>query len=81
MLQIFSSVFQLIAYLVEHKDEIKTLIKNIQDLIPEAPGGTKAAIIKDTIATALGMEDKIEKVWPLVSGLFNSFVADTKAGK
>ncbi len=71
--------FQILAYLATHRDEIKEMILNIQKLFPEpGQGDTKAAAVRGFIAKSLNIEAQIEEAWPLVSGIFNLFVAKTK---
>ncbi len=78
MLQIASTLLQIIAFLAEHKEQIKKLILDIENLIPTAPGSNKALIVRNFIATSLCVETQIEQVWPYVCGLFNELVAATK---
>ena len=74
----FTVVVQIFAFLVSHKDTIKALILALQDLMPDAPGTSKAQAVKDFIAKALGIEASIEAAWPQVAPLFNLFVSLTK---
>ncbi|MFZ6874229.1 hypothetical protein ACO0LF_19400 [Undibacterium sp. Di27W] len=78
MLQIATTLLQIIAFLAEHKDQIKKLILDIEGLIPTTPGSSKALIVRNFIATSLNVETQIEQAWPFVSGLFNDLVAATK---
>jgi hypothetical protein len=74
-----SAIIQLLTFLVDHKDEIKSIVLQIQTLIPDAPGTEKAAIVKSFISKALGIEATIESVWPMVAPVFNLIVAAVKA--
>ena len=74
-----SAFFQIIAFLASHKEDIKSLILNIEALMPEAIGADKAQTVKDFIGKALGLEAQIESVWSYVAPIFNHFVATTKA--
>ncbi|MFZ6681027.1 hypothetical protein [Undibacterium sp. Tian12W] len=78
MLQIASTILQVIAFLAEHKEQIRKLILDIENLIPATAGNNNALIARNFIATGLGIEAQIEQAWPYVSGLFNDLVAATK---
>lgn len=78
MLQMIALAMQIFAYLTENKDAIKTLILNIEGLIPEAAGSSKAQAVRTFIGTAMGQEAQIEAAWPLVAPIFNLFVAHVK---
>lgn len=78
MLQIAATILQIIGFLAEHKEEIKKLILDIENLIPMTAGNTKAQIVRNFIATSLSLEAQIEHAWPYISGLFNDLVATTK---
>ena len=76
------SIFlQIISYLADNREGIKILVKNIENLIPEAPGNTKAAAVRGAIGTALGIETQIESIWPMVAPIFNLFVSGVKGPK
>lgn len=72
---------KIFAYLVANKDLIKQMVLAIQALIPDAPGATKAAAIKEAIGKALSLEQQVEDGWGLVGPVFNAFVASIKAEK
>lgn len=76
----FSLFLQIVTFLAANKDTLKHLILGIEELVPDAPGAQKAGAVRGFIADALGIADKIEGVWPLVSPLFNLLVAVTKRG-
>ncbi|MFZ6653779.1 hypothetical protein [Undibacterium sp. TJN19] len=78
MLQIATAIFQIIGFLSEHREQIKKLIVDIESLIPNTPGASKAQLVRNLIATSLGIEAQIEQAWPFVSSLFNDLVAVTK---
>ena len=65
MLQIATTLLQIIAFLAEHKEQIKKLILDIENLIPTTSGNNKAMIVRNFIATSLGVEAQIEQAWPL----------------
>jgi hypothetical protein len=69
---------QILSFLFNNKDTIIQVIKDIEGLIPDAPGGTKAAAVKGFIASAIGVEAEIERGWPIVSPIFNALVALVK---
>lgn len=75
---VFQIVLQVITFLVTHRDGIKQMILDLETLIPETPGLTKATAVKSFIANGLGIETQIETVWPLISPIFNAMVASTK---
>lgn len=72
---------QIVSFLVQNRAQIKQLILDIQNLIPDAPGADKAGLVKSFIAASLQVEGQIESAWPFVAPLFNAFVSDTKLGK
>ena len=74
----FTLIFQIFSFLVAHKDDIKDLILGIEAMIPDAPGASKAASVKEFIGNALGVGDKIEAAWPVVLPVFNLLVATVK---
>ena len=78
MLQIATAIFQIIGFLSEHREQIKKLIVDIESLIPNTPGSGKSLLVRNLIATSLGIEAQMEQAWPFVSGLFNDLVAVTK---
>ncbi|MFZ6733782.1 hypothetical protein ACO0LG_17780 [Undibacterium sp. Ji42W] len=78
MLQIAATILQIISFLAEHKEQIKKLILDIENLIPATPGSSKALIVRNFIATSLSIEAQMEPAWPFVSSLFNDLVAFTK---
>lgn len=67
-----------IIYIVTNKELIKQLVLQIENLIPDAPGTTKAGMFKHWIATAMNIENEIEQVWPLVKPVFDVVVAGVK---
>lgn len=72
------ALLTVLAFLVSNRAAIKDLILHVQDLIPDAPGADKAALVKSWIGAAIGAEAQVESVWPLVSPLFNLIVAAVK---
>ena len=76
-----TAVFQIIAFLVSNKAQIKELILSIEALIPDAPGSSKASAVKEFIGTALNISDQIEAVWPVVLPIFNLLVGIVKGPK
>lgn len=74
-------LIQVFTFLATNRNQIKELILAIESLLPEAPGTSKAASVKQFIAAALGITDQIEAVWPAVAPLFNAFVSLIKAPK
>lgn len=81
MMQIISTVLQIVSFLAAHKDQIKQLILDIEALMPDAPGNEKAAQVKSFIGAALSIEAQIEQAWSFVGPIFNRFVATTKSAK
>ena len=79
MQPVITAILQILAFMATNKDAIKQIVQNIEALIPDAPGAIKSAQLKSFIGTALGLEAQIETVWPMVSGIFNVFVAQIKA--
>ena len=73
-----SLALEIVTYLVKNRKEIADLILQIQDLFPDTPGEEKASVVRKVIGTVLGISDKIEESWPLVSPIFNLFVAKVK---
>ena len=81
-MNIFSVIASIVLWLVTNHDEVLATIKNIEQLIPDAPGGSKAAVIKSSIVAALGVGDKIDQAWEIVGPLvFNPIVARVKGPK
>lgn len=78
MLQIAATILQIISFLAEHKEQVKKMILDIENLIPTTAGNTKAQIVRNFIATSLSVEVQIEHAWPYISELFNDLVAATK---
>ena len=81
MPQIVTLALSIISFLVSNKSQIVQVITEIELLIPDAPGSTKAAAVKSFIATSLGVEAQVEQAWPLVGPIFNALVALVKAPK
>lgn len=77
----FALVLQVIGFLATNKDTIKMIIAGIEEMIPDAPGSSKAGAVKGFIGEALGVGDKIDAVWPMVQPLFNLVVAMVKGPK
>jgi hypothetical protein len=69
---------QIIEWLAANRDTIKKTILNIEALIPDAPGGTKAAAVRSFIGSAMGIESQIEDAWVYAGPVFNLFVSMTK---
>ena len=78
MPQVAALFLQVVTFFVQNKAQIIQLIQNIEALIPDVPGDTKATQVKNFIATSLGIEAQIESVWPAVSPIFNLIVAAVK---
>ena len=81
MSQIVTLALSIISFLVSNKSQIVQVITEIELLIPDAPGSTKAAAVKSFIATSLGVEAQVEQAWPLVGPIFNALVALVKTPK
>lgn len=77
----FSLALQVLQFLLAHKDDIKSIITTVEGLIPDSPGSTKAAAVKQYIGVAMNVEAQLESAWPLVSPFFNAVVAAVKAPK
>ena len=73
-----STALSVLGFLVQHKDDVKALILQVEQLMGEAAGNEKAQAVKTFIGTALGIEAQLEQAWPLVSPIFNAFVALVK---
>lgn len=67
-----------LGFLVSNRATIVDMIKHVEELIPDAPGGSKAALVKGWISSAMGAEANLEAVWPMVGPLFNLLVASVK---
>lgn len=78
MAQAFLVFLKVMAYLAANRPELVGLVKNVQDLIPDAPGTSKAGAVKEFVAKVLGVEEHIDQAWPLVAPFFNLFVAGVK---
>ena len=76
--QIIATVLQITAFLVSNKDSIIKLVLDIQSLIPDAAGADKAAVVKNFIGKALGIEQQLEAAWPLAKPVFDLLVAIVK---
>lgn len=74
----FSVLAQVISFIIANKDVFRQIISGIEELVPEAPGATKAAAVRRIIGDALNIAGEIEAVWPLVLPILNLFVARTK---
>lgn len=74
----FSILAQVISFLIANKDVFRQIISGLEELVPDAPGATKAAAVRGIIGDALNIAKEIEAVWPLVLPIFNLFVARTK---
>ena len=78
-MQALSIVIQVLSFFATNREAIKQIILDIEALIPDAPGATKAAQVKAFIATAMGIETQVESAWPLISPIFNLFVGWVKS--
>jgi hypothetical protein len=69
-------------WLVTHKEQIKTVILGVEELMPDAAGASKAAAVRNFIAQGIAAEGTIEgdvdKAWPFIGPLFDGFVAKVK---
>lgn len=81
MSPILTAALSIISFLVSNKAAIVQAVTEIELLIPDAPGATKAAAVKGFIASGLSIENEIEQAWPFVAPLFNAFVAIVKGPK
>ena len=78
-MQFFTLLLQAVTFLSQNRDAIKTLIIDLENLLPNSNGSDKAAQVKNFVAIGMGIESQIEQVWPLVSPIFNAFVGKAKA--
>ena len=81
MSQVVTLALSILSFLVSNKSQIVQVITEIELLIPDAPGATKAAAVESFIAASLGAEAQIEQAWPLVGPLFNALVSLVKPPK
>ena len=77
----FSIFMQIVSFIASNKDMLKTLVLDLENLIPDAPGNAKAAAVRAAIGTAIGIENQIEAVWPMIAPIFNLFVGAIKGPK
>lgn len=75
-----AQVFQVISFLVQHKDQIKQAVTDLEALMPNVGGSAKLQVIKNIVATALNIEAQIEALWPLVAPMFTALVSNIKGG-
>ena len=52
---------QAISFIAEHKEQIKKLVLDIENLNPATPDNSKAVITRNFIATGLNVEAQIEQ--------------------
>ena len=72
---------EVFSFLTSHKDDLVQLIKSLEQLAVDGlalAGSTKADAVKGYIAVATNVGADLEKAWPIVSPIFNAFVADVK---
>lgn len=69
---------QVVTYLLQHRKELAELILSIEAMFGDEPGASKAGMVRQFIGAALDIVDKIESAWPLISPIFNLFVAKVK---
>lgn len=81
MSQLVTAALQILTFLVSNRASLVQVITELEALIPDVPGATKAAAVKNFIAASLGIEAQIEQVWPLISPIFNALVAAVKLAK
>lgn len=70
-----------LSFLVENRDTIRKLVLDVEALIPDAPGASKAASVKQFIAASISAGDQLDAAWPLISPVFNLLVAAVKGTK
>jgi hypothetical protein len=80
-MQALSIAIQIITFLAQHKDDIKAIVLNIEQMMGDMPGNSKAQAVKDFIGQAMAIEGQMEAAWPIVAPIFNLFVAAVKAPK
>jgi len=78
-MQAFTILLSVISFFAQNKDAIKTMILDMEALLPNSNGHDKAAQVKNYIAASLGIEAQIETVWPLLAPIFNAFVGTVKS--
>ena len=81
MPQIITAILKILSFLATNKATITHLVTDIEGLIPDAPGDTKAAAVKSFIGTALGVEPQIEAAWAVIGPIFDALVASIKGTK
>jgi len=81
MSQIVIVALKVLSFLVSNRASIVQVITDIEGLIPDAPGATKAAAVKSFVSASLNIEGQIEQVWPLIGPIFNTLVAAVKPAK
>jgi hypothetical protein len=66
------------SFIFTHREEIGKFILFVQDVYGDLAGPEKAKVVKEFIAKATGVGDKIGDVWPMVAPLFDRLVAKVK---
>lgn len=74
----FTIVSQVLGFIAENKDVIRSVILNIEALVPDAAGASKAAAVKQFIGTSLAIGDQIDAAWPVITPIFNLLVGVVK---
>lgn len=75
----FSILAQVISFIIANKDVFRQIIGGIEELVPDAPGTSKAGAVRRIIGDALNIAGEIEAVWPLVLPVFNLLVSAVKS--
>lgn len=74
----FQIALQIISFIRENQALLKALVLDIEGLIPNTPGNTKATAVRTAIGIFMGIEAQIETAWPMVAPIFNIFIGDVK---
>jgi hypothetical protein len=77
-MQALAIALQILTFLAQNKDNIKSIVLTIEQMAGDMPGSSKAQAVKDVIGKALSIEAQIEAAWPIVAPIFNLFVAAVK---
>jgi hypothetical protein len=73
-----AQVFQVISFLVQHKDQIRQAVKDLETIMPNVGGNAKLQVIKNIVGIGMGIEAQIEALWPLVAPMFSALVSNIK---
>lgn len=75
---VVTTAISILSFLWDERENVKKLILLVQDAYEGAAGEEKAKAVKEFIAKALGIEDRIEGAWPIAAPFFNRLVAKVK---